>query len=217
MKIISHAGGIASTNCYLLIDEAAGRAVLVDAPDHTVGPVIEYVKRHSITLESLWLTHGHFDHLADHRPVRDAFAHCTLLAHALDGPKLLEPVPAFFKLPFEIPPARADAFIEDGQTLVCGDIRARVMHTPGHSPGHVALYIEDQGVLIGGDLIIDGSIGRTDFPDCDPAAMDRSIARVMDLPGETALLPGHGAASTLAHERAENAQVRRALRGVRGR
>lgn len=211
MRIVSHTGGLAWTNCYLVIDDATKKAVLFDAPDHTVGPLLEQVEREGLDLIGLWLTHGHFDHLADHQFVRDRFPNIQLLVHKSDEPKLHKPGSRLFPLPFVIPPAKADGFLQDGQELSIGNLPLTVMATPGHAPGHVAFYFKDDGVLIGGDLIIGGSVGRTDIPDADPAQLDASIRKVMALPRETRLLGGHGDATTLADEAKNNAYVRRLL------
>ena len=87
----------------------------------------------------------------------------------------------------------------------------RVIFTPGHSPGHVMYYFENEGILIGGDLIIMNAVGRTDLPDSNPADLEASIRTVMRLPGDTQLLPGHGGPSTLDQERQANPYVRQAL------
>lgn len=213
MRILSHAGGIAGTNCYLVIDDLTKQCVLFDAPDHTVSPLLDFVTNEGLTLLGLWLTHGHFDHLADHKVVRDRFPAAKILIHALDEPKLIDPRSRIFPLPFTIPPGKADGFLEDGQVLSIGDVPLKVLFTPGHSPGHVSFHFHTEKVLIGGDLIIGGAVGRTDLPDSDPDALDESIRKVMTLPPETRLLPGHGEPSTLAEEAASNPYVRRAVRG----
>ena len=87
----------------------------------------------------------------------------------------------------------------------------QVIHTPGHSPGLVAFHIPSEGILIGGDLILMGSIGRTDLPDSSFKDLQASLRRIMQLPGETLLLPGHGHPSLLKDERSENPFVREAL------
>src|SRR5688500_15055297 len=145
-------GGIAATNCFLVADESSKQAVLFDAPNDTVAPLLDEVTRREFELIGLWLTHGHFDHIADHKVVTDRFPGAKVLIHALDEPKLIRPGSAMFPLPFTIPPRRADALVEDGQTLELGNLRARVIHTPGHAPGHVMYYFEADGLLIGGDL-----------------------------------------------------------------
>ena len=211
MRIVSHTGGLAWTNCFLVIDDGTKKAVLFDAPDHTVGPLLDQVEHDGLDLIGLWLTHGHFDHLADHQVVRDRFPNVRILIHKLDEPKLLTPGSRMFPLPFTIPPGKADGYLEGGQQLSIGTLALTVMETPGHAPGHVSFYFKDEGILIGGDLIIGGSVGRTDLPDSNPADLDASIRRVMALPPETQLLGGHGEATTLGHEAKNNAYIRRLL------
>ena len=99
----------------------------------------------------------------------------------------------------------------DRQKLSIGSLEVVVMHTPGHAPGHVAYYFPGEGVLVGGDLIIGGSIGRTDLPDSDHRQMEASIRKVMALPPETRLLGGHGRATTLREERQTNPYVQEIL------
>jgi len=92
-------------------------------------------------------------------------------------------------------------------------ISLTAIHTPGHSPGHVVYHFPEQNVLVGGDLIFVNSMGRTDLPDSDPNQMQESIRRVMKLPEQTRLLPGHGAVTTLADEAARNPYVIEAMSG----
>lgn len=211
LQILTATGGIAATNAYLVVDTGTKQAVLFDAPDHTVGPLLEQVKRHKWNLIGLWLTHGHFDHLADHAQVWQAFPGAKLLIHPLDEPKLRQPGSRTFPVPFVIPPGVPDGHLNDGQELQIGSIKVRVLHTPGHSPGHVMFYFPNDATLIGGDLIIGGSVGRTDLPDANQKQLDASIRRIMKLPGNTRLLPGHGPPSTLAQEQESNLYVQRAL------
>lgn len=212
MQIIMHTGGIAATNCYVVADETAKTAVLFDAPDHTVEPLLQEVKRRGWNLAGLWLTHGHFDHIADHEVVTRHFPAAHVLMHANDEPKLKNPKAQMFILPFAIPPRAADAHVVDGQVLTVGEVAFRVIHTPGHAPGHVMYHCESERLLIGGDLIFAGSVGRSDLPDSDPVVLDESVRKVMQLPDDTRLLCGHGPATTLGDERSSNAFVRMALR-----
>ena len=208
MQILMNNGGLAATNCYLIADETTNQAVIFDAPDHTVGPLLEEAKSRGYDVIGLWLTHGHFDHVADHAEVTRAFPNAKVLMHRLDVPKLRNPKSSMFPLPFVIPPREPDELVEDGQKLKLGSLDVEVIHTPGHAPGHVMYYFPNQGVLVGGDLIICGAVGRTDLPDSNEADLARSIAKVMRLPPETQLLPGHCSASTLADERQTNPYVR---------
>ncbi|HEX8911477.1 MAG TPA: MBL fold metallo-hydrolase [Humisphaera sp.] len=208
MQILTARGGLAATNAFLVADEATKQAVLFDAPDNTVGVLLDRAKQQGWDVVGLWLTHGHFDHVADHAVVTEAFPGAKVLIHKLDEPKLQKPNAMFFALPFIIPPRSADAYVEDGQALRLGSMQVEVLFTPGHSPGHVCYHFPDQKVLVGGDLIIGGAVGRTDFPDCSEPDMVASVRRVMELPGDTRLLPGHGDPSTLAYELETNDYVR---------
>ncbi len=212
MKIVSNTGGLAATNCYLVADETTKQAVIFDAPNDTVAPLVDEAVRAGYDVIGLWLTHGHFDHIADHEVVTRRFPAAKVLIHEMDEPKLWLPGSQFFPLPFEIPPRKADAHVTDGQDLMLGKLRVRVIHTPGHAPGHVMYHFVDEAVLIGGDLIIMNAVGRTDLPDSSPRDLEASIRKVMQLPGATKLLPGHGDPSTLEEERASNPYVVEALR-----
>jgi len=215
MIVLMHTGGVAMTNCYLVVDEGSGEAVLFDAPDHTVRPLLDEVERRRWKLKGLWLTHGHFDHFADHAEVRKRFPEAEVRIHPLDEAKARQPEmqTRLFGLPLEIPPLEAPEPLEDGQKLRIGNLEVTVIHTPGHSPGHVGFYIESEATFIGGDLIIGGSVGRTDLPDSDHSDLERSIRSVMKLPGATRLLGGHGGETTLGGERRQNYFVQEVLKG----
>jgi glyoxylase-like metal-dependent hydrolase (beta-lactamase superfamily II) len=212
MQMIINTGGIAATNAYLIADEQSGQAVIFDAPDHTVAPLVDEAVKRGWDVVGLWLTHGHFDHLADHAVVTNKFPNAKVLIHQLDEPKHQKPGTKMFPLTFSIAPRNADAHVIDGQKLQLGSMEVEVIHTPGHSPGHVMYYFPKQSVLIGGDLIIGSSVGRTDLPDADHAVLQNSIRRIMQLPPQTQLLPGHGGSSTLADEMRDNPYVQEAMR-----
>jgi glyoxylase-like metal-dependent hydrolase (beta-lactamase superfamily II) len=211
MQILMNTGGIANTNCFLIADESSRQSVLFDAPDNTVGPLLDQATQRGWELIGLWLTHGHFDHLADHAVVTSRFPKAQLLIHRLDEPKLIDPGSRFFALPFEIPARQADGYLIGGQVLRIGSLEAKVIETPGHSPGHVMFYFEKEKTLVGGDLIICGGVGRTDLPDSDPAQLIASIRKVMALPADTRLLPGHCDVTTLGDEGRSNPYVREAM------
>jgi glyoxylase-like metal-dependent hydrolase (beta-lactamase superfamily II) len=215
MQIRVARGGLFSTNAFLIADEVAKQAVVFDAPDNTVGILIDEAKKQGWDVVGLWLTHGHVDHIADHVAVTEAFPAAEVLIHQLDEPKLQDPRAMMIAFPFLIPPRSAGGHVEDGQALRLGSMRVEVIHTPGHAPGHVCYHFPDQKLLVGGDLIICGAVGRTDFPDSSHADLNRSIRRVMRLPGETTLLPGHCDITTLGHELETNGYVREAVEGER--
>ena len=211
MQVLMNTGGIAQTNAFVIADEVSKQAVLFDAPDHTVAPLLDEVQRRGWDLIGLWLTHGHFDHLADHAVVKQRFPGAKILIHALEADRLRNPGSQMFQLPFTIPPGEPDQLIEDGQTLHIGSLDVRVIHTPGHAPGHVAFHLPGERALVSGDLIMMRSVGRTDLPGSSYAQLQASLRRVMALPAETQLLPGHGDPSTIAEEREMNPYVREAM------
>jgi glyoxylase-like metal-dependent hydrolase (beta-lactamase superfamily II) len=211
MIVLQKNGGIASTNSFLIADDETKEAVIFDAPDHTVGPLLNEAQKRGWKVIGLWLTHGHFDHVADHPEVIARFPDAKVFIHRLDEPKLRRPNSTMFMLPFSIQPRAADGYFEDGQKVHIGKLEATVIHTPGHSPGHVMFHFPNQQVLVGGDLIIMGAVGRTDLPDSDHAALNASIRKIIKLPPETRLLPGHGQPSTLGEEMQNNPFVQEAM------
>lgn len=210
MQVLTARGGLFSTNCFLVADEASRQAVIFDAPDNTVGVLLDQAARRGWNVIGLWLTHGHVDHVADHAAVTEAFPDVKILIHPLDEAKLQNPN-SMFPLPFMIAPGRASGYLEDGQSLQIGSLTATVIFTPGHSPGHVCFHFAEQKVLVGGDLIICGAVGRTDFPDSRHSDLNASIRKVMKLPGDTRLLPGHCDPTTLEHELQTNEYVQEAV------
>lgn len=210
MLVLTNTGGVAETNAFLVADELEKKAVLFDAPDHTVDPLLDEAANRGWELIGLWLTHGHFDHFADHAVVTKRFPAAQVLLHKLDRSKVERPdlQTRLFGLPFVILPLIPNAEIIDNQVLRLGSLEAVVVHTPGHSPGHVAYHFPKEKLLIGGDLIIGGSVGRTDLPGSNPRDLETSIRRVMALPPDTKLLGGHGPATTLERERQRNRFVR---------
>jgi hydroxyacylglutathione hydrolase len=215
MKVLMNTGGIAATNCFLAVDEPSGQAVLFDAPNDTTGMLLDEAQKNHWEVIALCLTHGHFDHMLDHPLVTGRCPGAKVLIHRLDEPKLQHPQIQIrlFMLPFDIPPRSADGYVEDNQVLRVGQSEIQVLHTPGHAAGHVCYYCADKEkpFLVGGDLIIQGAVGRTDLPDSDPDALMASIRRVMRLPPTTRLLPGHGEPSTLGEELESNPYVQEAM------
>jgi hydroxyacylglutathione hydrolase len=217
MTVLTATGGVAMTNCFLVADENSKQAVLFDAPDHTTERLLKETAKRGWDLVGLWLTHGHFDHFADHAVVKKHFPAAKILIHSLDEPKTQNPdlQTRLFGLPLLIPPLRADAYVADNQKLKLGSLDVTVIHTPGHAPGHISYHFPTENLLIGGDLIIGGSVGRTDLPDSDHATLEASIRRIMELPAKTRLLGGHGPDTTLEHERNTNPFVQEALQNSR--
>jgi glyoxylase-like metal-dependent hydrolase (beta-lactamase superfamily II) len=136
MIVLANTGGVAWTNCFLVADEASRQAVIFDAPDHTVTPLLDEARRRGLNVIGLWLTHGHFDHFADHAVVKKQFPNAAVLLHKLDAAKARNPdmQTRMFGLPFSIPPLEPDGHVEDDQELKIGSRKVQVLYTPGTHP-----------------------------------------------------------------------------------
>jgi hydroxyacylglutathione hydrolase len=202
MKVDVRTVGAFQENCYLVVDEATNRAVLID-PGADPEVLVDMVERSGATLEAIWITHGHVDHVGGIAGVRRRFD-VPVHLHPLDD-RLYSVMAAqsadVFGIPFEQPDG-PHAELADGQVLHCGTIPFTVMHVPGHAPGQVSFNAE--GVAFAGDLLFAGSIGRTDLPYCNPFDMDASLERIATLPESTVVYPGHGPATTIGAEQASN-------------
>lgn len=202
MKILSRTVGPFQANCYLVVDQTTGSAVLVD-PGADGAELVEMVREAGVRLEEIWLTHGHIDHIGGVAEVRRHFP-VPVRLHPLDRPffdTLSARMAEMYGLPFD-QPEPPDLELSDGDELRCGTLRFTVAHVPGHSPGLVSF--NGEGVALCGDLLFAGSIGRTDLPLSDPSAMNESLARISMLPEDTVVHPGHGGATTIGEELKSN-------------
>jgi hydroxyacylglutathione hydrolase len=188
-------------NSYLLVDEPSHRAVLVDPGDEPMR-IVRMVESAKASVEAIWLTHGHLDHVGA----------VAALKRMWDVPVLLHPKDlvlhrrasqqaAFYGIPFEQPPD-PDGTLEDGQRLTIGASSFVVRHTPGHSPGHV-VFLGDE-IMMGGDLLFAGSIGRTDLPMSNPEDMEQSLGMLGTFNPDLVVYPGHGPPTNIATELATN-------------
>jgi glyoxylase-like metal-dependent hydrolase (beta-lactamase superfamily II) len=195
-------------NCSLLICEETNLAAAFD-PGGDLDRIDEALRQTGAKLQKVFLTHGHIDHCG--QSGQYAKRHDV----PLEGP---HPADKFWidQLPtqgrmFGFPPLYAfepDRWLHDGDTVQFGAQTLQVLHTPGHTPGHVVFFHEPSRLAIVGDVLFQGSIGRTDFPQGDYATLVRSITgKLWPLGDDVAFVPGHGPMSTFGEERADNAFV----------
>ena len=206
LRVQTFETGPLATNAYLLTDDDSGEAIVID-PSIGGDAVLDSARawqKNGGRLLAIWATHGHFDHIYDGARWKDEFS-IPLLAHRADEFwfERLREQSLWLGLP---PPApvHPDAWLEDGQVLNIGEHRARVLHVPGHSPGSVAFWWESQNWCVSGDVLFQDSVGRTDLPGCSLDALRASLRVLLALPGATRILPGHGPATTVALEKANN-------------
>jgi hydroxyacylglutathione hydrolase len=191
-------------NCYVIGDEETGTGALVDPGDEATRIALA-VEQSGLEISQIIITHAHIDHVGAVAALVDEYA-CPVLMHAEAEP-MLRQLPAqammmglrFGKVP------TVDRHIEDEEVLEVGGLRLKSLYTPGHAPGHLAFYLADEGLVLSGDALFAGSIGRTDLFGGDMDLLMRSInERLLTLPDETRVLPGHGPETTIGEERANN-------------
>lgn len=192
-------------NCTLLSCEATGKAALVD-PGGDIELLIEEVRRQDVCLEKILLTHGHIDH------VGGAMDLATEIGLPIFGPQqedafLLESLPAQAQM-FGFPSVQAFTpthWLQEGDQVSVGKITLEVIHCPGHTPGHVVFFSKEERLALVGDVLFNGSIGRTDFPRGNHKALVHSIReKLFPLGDDVRFIPGHGPMSTFGHERHTN-------------
>ncbi len=198
-------------NCYIVGDEASGVGAIID-PGDEAARIAMAVEGTGLEIGSIIVTHAHIDHVGAVAALVDEYA-CPVLMHAEAEPMLKQlPTQAlmmgvrFGKVP------TVDRNVEDEEIVEVGGLRLRSLYTPGHAPGHLAFYIEGEEVVLSGDALFAGSVGRTDLFGGDMKVLMQSInERLLTLPDATRVFPGHGPQTTIAAERAHNPFLRGGL------
>lgn len=204
MRIDVISVGPLQTNCYLVACRESMEAVLID-PAWSGEELAEMVREEGLSLKAQLLTHGHFDHTAGAAALKRASG-APLLAHPDSSPLLKQNHHHAALWGLQIEPApELDGELAEGQIIQVGRLSLKVLHTPGHAPGHVCFYEENQKALFDGDVLFRGGIGRFDLPGGDQRILMRSIReKLLALPDDTAVYPGHGAATSIGDERRWN-------------
>ncbi|MFL5482730.1 MAG: MBL fold metallo-hydrolase [Gemmatimonadaceae bacterium] len=201
MQVKTLTVGAFQENCYLLIEESSQKGAIVD-PGGEGETLLKEIERSRVTLEAIWITHAHVDHVGAIASIKDRW-NVPVYLHPADR-RLYEAAgrqAEVYGVPFEEPPA-PDEDLVDGQKLKLGNAEMTVMHAPGHSPGHVVIH--GNGIALVGDCLFAGSIGRTDLPMSNPQQLSESLKKIASLPPETVVYPGHGPDTTIGEERVSN-------------
>ncbi|MGI9051020.1 MAG: MBL fold metallo-hydrolase [Rubrobacteraceae bacterium] len=195
-------------NCYIIGDESSGVGALVDPGDEAARIAIA-VEQTELEIGQILLTHSHIDHVGAVATLADEYS-CPVLIHEEAEP-MLQQVPnqaLMMGLKFGKVPT-IDGYIADEETLKVGGIELKSLYTPGHAPGHLAFYVEDEGLVLAGDALFAGSVGRVDLPGGSMEVLMKSIEeRLLTLPDETRVYPGHGPKTTIGEERESNPFLR---------
>jgi glyoxylase-like metal-dependent hydrolase (beta-lactamase superfamily II) len=191
-------------NCSVIGDEVTREAMVID-PGDDIEDVIAILKKHNLKVKQIVITHAHIDHVGGAMKLR-ALTGAPILLNQNDSAllKMLDVQAAWLGMK---PPGHVDIDGElgHGDNLSAGNVSASVIHTPGHTEGSVCLYFSAEKLLIAGDTLFAGSIGRTDLPGGSFEKIMRSLhQRVLALPDETVVVPGHGSKTTIGDEREGN-------------
>jgi glyoxylase-like metal-dependent hydrolase (beta-lactamase superfamily II) len=191
--------GQLEANCYIAIDEQTNKAMIVDPGDEP-DRIIEEAK--DVEVEFIVLTHAHFDHAGALEELKEATG-ASIAVHEAELPvyENIKEQGDLWGIQMDNLPS-PDVTLSEGDQISLGGLAFAVIHTPGHTPGSMCLYGE--GAVFTGDTLFAGSVGRTDFPGGSLSQMKDSFRRLMSLPGETAVLSGHGPTTTISREKEEN-------------
>jgi hydroxyacylglutathione hydrolase len=202
LEVVPILNGLFEENCYLVGEAGGTEAVIVD-PGEESGRFLEEARVRGRRISAIWLTHAHLDHIMGVEAVKRATG-APVFLHPGERPIYDNLVAQGQYFGFDLTPAPPpDAELRHGQRLKLGQTEFEVRHVPGHSPGHVCFV--GAGVVLGGDVLFQGSIGRTDLIGGDlPTLLAGIRAQLFTLPDDTVVFPGHGPSTTIGRERATN-------------
>jgi glyoxylase-like metal-dependent hydrolase (beta-lactamase superfamily II) len=191
-------------NCSIVGDEASREAIVID-PGDEISAILDILKKHNLTLKQIVVTHAHIDHVGGAMKLKQATGAPILLNENDSALLAMLDVQASWlgmRPPGDV---TIDQSVSDGDVVRAGSLQAQVMHTPGHTEGSICLLFAPEKVLIAGDTLFAGSIGRTDLPGGNyKKIIDSLQGKLLSLADETLVIPGHGPATTIGRERESN-------------
>ncbi len=195
MNVKTLAVGPLESNCYIVWDDASKLAMVIDPGDEP-DRIMDHAE--GLDIKYIVLTHAHFDHAGAVPEIKQATgAHIAFHPADMEAYRSVSEQAAFWGFQSD-PMPEPDIMLAEGDKLDIGELSFKVLHTPGHSPGGICIF--GGGTLFSGDTLFKGSVGRTDLPGGDMEQLKASFRRLLELPPETRVLPGHGPASTIAEE-----------------
>ncbi len=208
MKIKSLTLGELATNCYIIADEATNAACVIDPADDA-DRIFNVIKENGFKPEKIVLTHCHFDHFSGAKELKELCGDIPVIIPSADSVLAKND---YYNL--SVPMMRKSMLLEydmtvsDGNVISFGSLSMKTRSTPGHTPGSCCYYFENEGVLISGDTLFFGSVGRTDFPLSDGRALNKSIVeKLFVLPEDTRVFTGHGIPTDIGFEKTNNPYV----------
>lgn len=203
MNIQQYVVGMVQTNCYIVINEETKECLVID-PGASAKQLAEHIRNDELKPAAILLTHGHFDHAAAAATLAKEFD-IKIYAHEAEADTLKSPEKNVSWMVNCKESYSADVFVRDGQELELAGFKIQILHTPGHTEGGCCYYLEKEGVLFSGDTLFAQSVGRTDFPGGSMSQIVRSIReKLMTLPDDTTVYPGHNDVTTIEAERMYN-------------
>lgn len=206
MKLVSFILGDYQTNSYVLRRSEDVQDCLIIDTGLEIGQLVDFLEKKALKPVALILTHGHADHITGIPPLREKFPQIKVYVHRLDAEMLTKATSNLSMLVgqvFKTDPA--DFLIEGGSTIELAGIKLMVLHTPGHTPGGICLYLEQENMVFSGDTLFADSVGQTNFPNGDmDQLVDGIKEKLLTLPEKTAVYPGHGPSTTIAQEKMYN-------------
>lgn len=213
MKLVKFGFSLFGINTYVVVDEATKKCAVVDPGMIEPGEenaLVNYIERNGLTVTHVINTHLHVDHAVGDKFVADKFK-VPVLGHKSDetlGARMQQQA-MMFGMREKLDAVSLTSYLEDGDKVKVGEGELDVLHVPGHSPGSIALYDPEGKYVIVGDALFDGSIGRTDLPGGDFGTLINSIrSKLLTLPDDTTVYPGHGPATTIGREKKYNPYLR---------
>lgn len=197
MQVVSFVVNALQTNCYVVYD--AEEAVVVD-PGGISNDLLDFLHQEKLKVVAIVNTHGHADHIMGNAWIIEK-TEAPLAIHELDAAFLGDPMLHLGpQIGQDVNTVQAGRKLKDGDLIKVGAGTLEVVHTPGHTPGGIALYSSASAILLSGDTLFKSSVGRTDLPGSDKNALTESLQRLVKLPPETKVYPGHGPSTTIGEE-----------------